>query len=118
MNEPRRRAVGRSGVLIEGGLTIYIDPEGPVDGLPKADLVLLTPARADGACTAAVEALSTPSTIVCGPKDCVASFRLNQMPLRFGQPRSVLGVLVDLTEDGGFLLTVDGAVLRHPDKPG
>jgi L-ascorbate metabolism protein UlaG (beta-lactamase superfamily) len=91
----RVRWFGRSSLLIQGGgLNVYFDPAGaPPDG-PKADVVFMTHPCDDHFNEKDVEAISTPSTVVAGPRDCVAKFRLNQMPLRPGVAWDILGLPV------------------------
>jgi len=84
--------LGCAGFLIKDKLTIYIDPIGLADGLPKADIVFLTHSH-DAHCSKAdVEKISTPQTIVVGPKDCVSRFRLNQLPMLPGETKRILGL--------------------------
>jgi L-ascorbate metabolism protein UlaG (beta-lactamase superfamily) len=90
----RSRWLGRSSLLLQDGLTVYVDPVDVPRGLPKADVVFLTHPCGDHCSEKDVEAVATPATVVAGPRDCVAKFRLNQMPLRPGESRDILGLSV------------------------
>lgn len=89
----RCRWLGGSSLLIQDlGLNVYVDPVAvPAIG-PKADVIFLTHPCGDHCSPADVEAISTPATVVAGPRDCVSKFRLNQMPLRPGVRWEILGM--------------------------
>jgi L-ascorbate metabolism protein UlaG (beta-lactamase superfamily) len=89
------RWFGRSSLLIEdGALKVYLDPVGMPADVPKADVVFMTHPCDDHFSVKDVEEISTPSTVVAGPRDCVSKFRLNQMPLRPDHPWEILGLKV------------------------
>ena len=52
-----------------------------------------------------MRAVPTPTTIIAGLPQCVARFRLNQLPLLHGQSRQALGLEL-------FLLGDDGTTVR------
>ena len=118
--KPRR--VGKSGFLIQDGLTVYVDPVDVPAGLPKADIVFLTGPGEGRYSPKDVEAVSTASTVVAGSKDCVARFRLNQLPVREGEVKNVLGLSVRIQAAGepGCLSYVlhlpGGALLAAPGR--
>ena len=91
----RCRRLGGSSILIQHGGTAYIDPVDVPAGSPRADVVFLTHTCGGHCSEKDVEAISTPSTVVAGPRDCVSKFRLNQMPLHPGEPREILGMRVE-----------------------
>ena len=90
----RFRWLGRSALRFQDGLTVYVDPSGVPHDSPKADVVFLTHPCDDHCKESDVEAISTPATVVAGPRDCVSKFRLNQMPLRPGSEADILGMRV------------------------
>jgi L-ascorbate metabolism protein UlaG (beta-lactamase superfamily) len=90
----RWRWLGRSALLFQDGLTVYVDPVGVPADAPKADVVFLTHPCDDHCLEKDVDAVATPATVVAGPRDCVSKFRLNQMPMRPGEARDVLGMKV------------------------
>ena len=90
----RCRWLGGSALLIQEGLTVYIDPAGAPAGSPKADVVFLTHPCGDHLVEKDVDAVSTPATVVAGPRDCVSKFRLNQMPVKPGVDLDILGMKV------------------------
>jgi L-ascorbate metabolism protein UlaG (beta-lactamase superfamily) len=90
----RCRWLGRSSLLIQDGLTVYIDPVDVPPGSPKADVIFLTHPCGDHCMEKDVDAVATPATVVAGPRDCVSKFRLNQMPLRPGDVRDILRMAV------------------------
>jgi L-ascorbate metabolism protein UlaG (beta-lactamase superfamily) len=56
-------------LLQAGGKNIYIDPaQGNFDGLPPADLVLITDIHGDHMSQANIDKIKQPSTVVWGPK--------------------------------------------------
>ncbi len=120
--------LGGAGFLIKDKLTIYIDPIGLGDGLPPADVVLLTHSHDFHCSKADVEKIASPQTIVVGPKDCVSRFRLNQLPMLPGETKRVLGLEVtavasyNAKEDTvhparhnwlGFLVKTAGGAIYH-----
>lgn len=124
----RIRWLGTAGFLIKDALTIYIDPVGLADGLPKADIVLLTHSHDSHCSKEDVEKIVTPQTIVVGPKDSVSRFRLNQLPMLPGETKRILGLEVravasyNAKEDTvhparhnwlGFLLETRGGSIYH-----
>jgi L-ascorbate metabolism protein UlaG (beta-lactamase superfamily) len=113
------RWLGHAGFLLEGRLRIYVDPYRVPEGLPPADIILLTRAHEPHCSRADVEKLSRPQTIVAGPRACVSPFRLNQLPLEAGETRRVLGALVTAVADGrdglSYRLELDGETVLHAD---
>lgn len=81
-------------LIHDGKLKVYLDPVNVKDGLPTADIVLITRNHPDHCSVPDVMKLSRPQTIVAGPADVVCRFRLNQLPLEPGQTKSILGVKV------------------------
>ena len=107
------RPAGEGGLLIErGGLVVYIDPNGPRAGLPKADIVLLSAVDPRQVPEEGVRAVSMPTTIVAGLPPCVSRFRLNQLPLLHVQSRQALGRELALLGDDGTSVSWR---LRWPD---
>lgn len=80
-----------------GGLTVYADPAAGEADWPRADLVLFTRRAPSAENLRAVSRLSTAQTIVVGLPSCVSRFRLNQLPVRPGETRRVLGVDLEVS---------------------
>lgn len=62
--------LGHSGFLIENSKRIYIDPYNVCEGLPKADLILLTHDHQDHCSIADIQKIITPTTKIIAPADC------------------------------------------------
>lgn len=93
----KSRWLGHAGFLIQDRLTVYVDPYQVGEGLPTADVVLLTHNHPEHCSVPDVMKISKPQTVVVGPADAVCRFRLNQLPLRGGQTKTVLGIEVQGT---------------------
>ncbi len=94
------RWLGGFGFFILGKPAVYINPTHVPDGLPKADIIFITDIGEGRFSRKDVEKLSTPQTIVAGPKACVSSFRLNQMPMSAGQNLEILSLPVRALASG------------------
>lgn len=94
----RLRWLGQSGFLLQDRRTVYIDPWNIPEGLPKADLVLITHAHYDHYSPADIERVSTPETVLAGPRECVTHHKGNQLPLQLGETRDILGVRVQVVQ--------------------
>jgi L-ascorbate metabolism protein UlaG (beta-lactamase superfamily) len=90
----RLRWFGRSAFLIEDRYKIYVDPFEMPEGLPEADIVLISHNHPEHCSVPDVTKISKIQTIVVGPADCACRFRLNQLALTAGQSIPVLGVPV------------------------
>jgi L-ascorbate metabolism protein UlaG (beta-lactamase superfamily) len=130
MNDPLEGItwLGHSGILIEGSRTVYVDPFEIPDGLPKADLVLLTHAHYDHCSPADVGKLLQPKTILVGPEECLRKFPgAERIPMASEDEREIAGLTVKAVpaftarrphhskEKGGlgFSIAMDGRVIYH-----
>lgn len=102
------RWLGHAGFLFEGSKTVYIDPWNLPEGLPKADIVLLTHGHPEHCSPNDVAKVSTLETVVAGPRNCVTRFKANQLPLSLGESRNVLGIRFTVTQ------AYNAAKPRHP----
>ena len=111
------RWFGRAAFLLEDRLKIYFDPFEMPDGLPAADVVLITRNHPEHCSIPDVMKVSRTQTVVVGPADCACRFRLNQLALTDGQTKPVLGATVTgiAAPHGGigFLLEVGGVKIYH-----
>ena len=112
-----RRLGGPSFLIEDKSLKVYVDPVRLADGLPAADIVLLTRNHPDHCSVEDVMKVARPQTIVAGPADAVCRFRLNQLPLEAGQTKSVLGLPVTAVaaEQGlTYVVEFSGARIEVP----
>ena len=79
-----------------GGKNIYADPWSEADftGLPKADLVLITDIHPDHLDPKALDAITTPSTIVVAPPAVVEKLP-RATPLKNGDKTTQLGIEIE-----------------------
>jgi L-ascorbate metabolism protein UlaG (beta-lactamase superfamily) len=119
------RWFGGAAFLLEDRLKIYFDPYNMPDGLPAADIVFITHNHPEYCSIPDVTKVSKIQTIVVGPADCACRFRLNQLELKEGQTKPVLGLtatgIAAAPEGIGFLLDVRGVKIFHtagiPEAP-
>ena len=116
----------------DGGKQIYIDPWKMPDGLPRADLLLVTHSHHDHYSADDVNKLSTPQTTVVGPADVAEKVRSETgaiaLPVAPGETVEVDGLKVTAVpaynigkkfhprESGwvGFVVTLsDGTIVYH-----
>lgn len=74
--------LGHDGFLIENNKKIYIDPYKISDGLPKADILLITHSHYDHCSLDDIKKVISPETIVIAPPDCqsnIARFKVKQL---------------------------------------
>lgn len=117
----RTRWLGHAGFLIQGRLTVYVDPWNVPEGLPKADLILFTSGRERHCSADDVGKLATPQTIVAGPRDCVSRFRMNQLPMAPGETKDILGLRVEAAPAAdrlAYVLHLPDGKIRHCGDPG
>ena len=120
------RWFGGAAFLSEDRFKIYIDPFEMPDGLPVADIILITHNHPEHCSVPDAMKVSKIQTVVVGPADCACRFRLNQLALSAGQTKPVLGVPVTGTsarasrgEQGsrgagiGFAWEIGGARIFH-----
>lgn len=84
-------------VLLEhGGKAIYLDPwsEGSFDGLPKADLVLVTDIHQDHLDKSAIEKIKKPGTVIAGPAAAAAELPGMEV-IKNGESKVFAGVSVE-----------------------
>ncbi|MEM3711963.1 MAG: MBL fold metallo-hydrolase [Thermoproteota archaeon] len=122
--------LGHAGFRIVGeGKTIYIDPY-KIKGGSAADIILVTHNHFDHFSVDDIKKISTPSTVIVGPKECEAKFRTLNMEHKIVKPGVSLdlsGVRIDAVPsynvsksfhpklDGkvGYVVTVSGVKIYH-----
>jgi L-ascorbate metabolism protein UlaG (beta-lactamase superfamily) len=112
---------------IDGPPVVYVDPYQLPDGLPPADIILITHDHFDHLSPTDVAKLHRPSTIVVAPKEVVGKLSVPVTEIAAGESKTVAGIKVkavpayntDKTfhpkEDGkvGFVFTVGGVTYYH-----
>src|SRR6201998_2130395 len=89
--------LNHASTLIEaGGKTIYLDPAKPakLDGLPKADLILITDIHGDHMDPDSIKAISKPETEIMAAPAVVATVT-NAKPIANGETKSWQGWTVE-----------------------
>ncbi|MEM1558623.1 MAG: MBL fold metallo-hydrolase [Thermoproteota archaeon] len=115
--------------IVGEGKTIYIDPY-KIKGGSAADIILVTHNHFDHFSVDDIKKISTPSTVIVGPKECEAKFRTLNMEHKIVKPGASLdlsGVRIDAVPsynvsksfhpklDGkvGYVVTVSGVKIYH-----
>ncbi|MEZ4383778.1 MAG: MBL fold metallo-hydrolase [Nannocystaceae bacterium] len=87
-----------STLLRHGGRTIYVDPwsKAALDGLPKADIILITDVHGDHLDTAAIAALRQESTVLIGPQAVADELAGEAVEVvKNGETRTIAGLEVE-----------------------
>jgi len=118
---------GQSAFRLDGPPVVYVDPFRLPDGVPKADLILVTHDHFDHCSPADVARIRTPKTVVIGPAEVGRKLPPPVEVIAPGESRTVHGVVVRAVRayntdkafhpkaDGklGFLVTVGGVTIYH-----
>ncbi|MCS7138655.1 MAG: MBL fold metallo-hydrolase [Crenarchaeota archaeon] len=122
--------LGHAGFRIIGdGKTIYIDPY-KIKGGPIADIILITHNHFDHFSVEDIKKISSPNTVIIGPKECEAKFRALSMEHKIVKPGTSLdvsGVKIEtvpsynvsksfhpkLEGKVGFVITLSGVKIYH-----
>lgn len=89
--------INHASVLLEhAGKAIYVDPtkEGSVEGLPKADVILITDIHFDHLDQAGIDRVKHPGTLIVGPPSVGEKITLG-VTLKNGETRDVQGMGVE-----------------------
>ncbi len=118
---------GQSAFRIDGPPVVYVDPFRLPDGLPKADIILVTHDHSDHCSPRDVARIRTPKTVVIGPAEVAAKLPAPVEVIAPGESRTVQGVVVKAVpaynigkayhpkgdRKVGYLVTVGGETYYH-----
>ncbi|HUK13899.1 MAG TPA: MBL fold metallo-hydrolase [Thermoanaerobaculaceae bacterium] len=119
--------LGHDTFRIDGPPVVYVDPYQIADGLPPADLILITHDHFDHLSPADVARIHTPSTKVVAPREVEGKLSVPVEVIAVGESKTVAGVRVKAVpayntdksyhpkKDGkvGYVLTVAGVTYYH-----
>jgi len=119
--------LGHDTFRIDGPPVVYVDPYQIADGLPPADLILITHDHFDHLSPADVARIHKPSTKVVAPKEVEGKLSVPVEVIAVGESKTVAGVRVKAVpayntdksyhpkKDGkvGYVLTVAGVTYYH-----
>jgi L-ascorbate metabolism protein UlaG (beta-lactamase superfamily) len=119
--------LGHDCFRIDGPPVVYVDPYQLADGLPPADVILITHDHFDHLSPADVAKLHQSSTVVVAPKEVIGKLSVPITEIAAGETKTVAGIKVkavpayntDKTfhpkEDGkvGFIFTVGDVTYYH-----
>jgi L-ascorbate metabolism protein UlaG (beta-lactamase superfamily) len=116
----RLTVINHASLMIEnGGQVIDVDPVGAsrYDGLPQADLILITHAHSDHLDATAVARLKKPGTIILGPES-VARSLAGTTVMRNGETRKVGETTVEAVPAYNLKRGPSPGTLYHPKGEG
>ncbi len=119
--------LGHASFVIAGKKRLYIDPWKIKEGSPKADIIFITHEHYDHNSPDDITGLSTPNTVIVGPRDVVKGFKGNIVPLRPREKTDVEGVRVStiraynvnktfhpsVKDWLGYVIDTDGLIIYH-----
>jgi L-ascorbate metabolism protein UlaG (beta-lactamase superfamily) len=119
--------LGHDSFRIDGPPVVYVDPFQLPDGLPPADLILITHDHFDHLSPADVAKIHRKTTVVVAPKEVVAKLSVPVTPIAVGESTKAAGITIKAVAayntdktfhpkaDGkvGFIFTVGGVTYYH-----
>lgn len=95
--------LGHSGFLIEDSKKIYIDPYNVPEGLPKADLILITHSHYDHCSFVDMQKIVQEGTKIVVPADCQSKITRFEIPIK-----------IEIIEPGQELVFGDVKIMAFP----
>jgi L-ascorbate metabolism protein UlaG (beta-lactamase superfamily) len=119
--------LGHDTFRIDGKVVVYVDPYQLPDGLPKADVILITHDHFDHLSPADVAKIHKAGTVVVAPKEVAGKLPVTVEVIAAGETKTVAGITVKAVpayntnktfhpqKDGkvGFIITAEGVTYYH-----